>query len=61
MNLELFAFPKLITYYISVLKLKLMFYNISQIVLSQSFHFLNILWNVQILKNYNLQHSCTNL
>lgn len=40
MNLELFAFPKLITYYISVLKLKLMFYNISQIVLSQSFHFL---------------------
>lgn len=39
MNLELFAFLKLITYYISVLKLKLMFYNISQIVLSQSFHF----------------------
>lgn len=61
MNLELFLFPEWITKYISVLRLKLMVYNMSQIVLSQSFHLLNALWKLQILMYYNLQCICINL
>lgn len=61
MNLELFVFPEWITKYISLLRLKLMVYNMSQIVLSQSFHLLNALWKLQILMYSNLQCICINL